>query len=542
MVFFNYSEKEYLLDIVEDSDYFTGKNREIWLYKLGFKETKPPIILLSLINPITVDDTVVTFSANQDITLYRRMVIYNDAYNLFLIITNSVFLNANTPTPVKVFPAEGAIPNVDQVIFPVYPMKPLFSLESGNITKTTEQEASTNNKGQGLFNAKGKITADADINIQGTVNRHDPCLSLLDEIIEQVSRVYVELRLPAFDNYGEGFAAQSCQAFLNNYSAESNRDNMESLTFTLRVISDSEPYQVLGKTGNILSQVFPLDIALLNNSDSDNGMYFATSQNITYLHESLNNSNFNLRGYLPQKSLIGKVLSPLPVTNFHYLDKRKIIVHLESGDNFPLGFQFAIIGEEVIGFDLATNNGLKTWELTGIYRGLLGTERFVNTHQPSETFILLNNVYRFFINPSNIGNTLYYKNPIGSQSLANLTSVAKTYEAISQYSFAPHFVGLEKYPNGDLLIQWVRRPRKNNGLQDNQDVPLDQSSENYRLTINNIRIVITAQSQYLYTVAQQIADTGSAGENSVLASIEQWGDIGYSEINEATLFVEVLRV
>ena len=53
------------------------------------------------------------------------------------------------------------------------------------------------------------------------------------------------------------------------------------------------------------------------------------------------------------------------------------------------GFNFALIGSEIIGFQTATLTAANTYTLSNLLRGMRGTQHMIDSHRPGEMFVLL---------------------------------------------------------------------------------------------------------------------------------------------------------
>lgn len=227
-----------------------------------------------------------------------------------------------------------------------------------------------------------------------------------------------------------------------------------------------------------------------------------------------------------QDSVIGTATcSNSVVVNSYNLDiynKFTVVVNdndiLESctyDDLIKYQINTAFIGNEIIQFKDAKRINQNTWEISGLLRGLYGTERLINTHIANEVFAILDiekmQSQSFGLEKS--GSTI---------SLLGLTFGLNELSQSIQTDFTPDltqlkplspsdFVGITQQ-NGNINMKWIRRARLNAKLVSNIGVPLDEQYENYNIDIynsNNVLIKtyeVNNQTTFNYTKSMQIAD------------------------------------
>jgi hypothetical protein len=219
-----------------------------------------------------------------------------------------------------------------------------------------------------------------------------------------------------------------------------------------------------------------------------------------------------------------------------------------SYSNFLLGNNAAYVGGEIILFRNAVQTGTNTWALSGLLRGRAGTEFVIAAHAKGEPFVLLdpNALARHQVNVSDYGNTLYYE-PHLLNIFAN--QPASTYQdTVSDACakpLAPHLFRANKgsiSATNDITLTWFRRARVLYQWANGTDVPLDQSTEAYTLTISdgsgNVKrtTTITAATSYIYTAANISTDLFSAGQ-TINFSVSQNSDLGLAGFAATTSIV-----
>ncbi len=94
--------------------------------------------------------------------------------------------------------------------------------------------------------------------------------------------------------------------------------------------------------------------------------------------------------------------------------------------------------------------------------------------------------------------------------------------------------------DGNVLVSWIRRGRRDADGWSEGDIPLDEETERYRVEIFDGAVVrrtieVTAP-QCVYAAADELADFGSAQE-SLKLSIRQLGRLAAGIPTEALVFI-----
>jgi hypothetical protein len=206
------------------------------------------------------------------------------------------------------------------------------------------------------------------------------------------------------------------------------------------------------------------------------------------------------------------------------------------------GVNAAWIGGEIVFFRTATLVSGNTYTLSGLLRGRSGTEGFIATHSLGEQFVLLNQslLEMFSIPQSEIGTTQYYETFLLNQFYTQTPQ--KQPLAIKNgrvKPFKPHLFSAghgSASSASDISLKWLRRARVNYSWLDGTDVPLDESSETYTLSIYNGSTLVRSVAvsgpftsptvpNYVYTAAQISADGFTTG-NTITFTVYQNSDQG----------------
>lgn len=167
-----------------------------------------------------------------------------------------------------------------------------------------------------------------------------------------------------------------------------------------------------------------------------------------------------------------------------------------------------VVGREIIKYENAIDLGSGNWRLTGLWRGLWGTD--TTEHVSSEIVTVWNSS---LIRTVSVPNAVHLKN---YQVLLNTSTEANviTYQSASRRPYSPTQVNATTNTFGDVILTWQRRSR---GWNQNWSapglIPLRESSELYRVEIYNGSTLVASANpttnSYLYSAANQIAGFGS---------------------------------
>ncbi|NDG03818.1 MAG: hypothetical protein EB121_00475, partial [Alphaproteobacteria bacterium] len=188
-----------------------------------------------------------------------------------------------------------------------------------------------------------------------------------------------------------------------------------------------------------------------------------------------------------------------------------------TDDALLAGGNAALLGDELIQFQNATLLGDGYYELSGLHRGLRGTEATTTTHSVGERFVMLDeSTIKFLpLDASDLGVSQTYQAVSAGQQMGD--AVAQNFSPTGKNlkPLAPaHVRGVRAAGTGtDLTLTWVRRNRRDFSWRDGVDVALDDDAESYVVQIMNGTSVIrefspTTPAQ-VYTAAQQGADWGT---------------------------------
>lgn len=219
------------------------------------------------------------------------------------------------------------------------------------------------------------------------------------------------------------------------------------------------------------------------------------------------------------------------ITNDQYVD-----IEMKSGelasitaDELLHGFNLALLGKELIQFQTAALIATNQYRLSGIVRGLRGSEWAIPYHDIGESFVLL-------IDESGNETNFQTERYLSSFAVAQLSLPYRFMEADRDYSsglpapknvtlaansrrpWAPVHLAAERDGGLNVTLTWVRRARIDNDLSDLADVPLDEPSELYDLEIydpTGATLLRTVEGltdpEYVYTASEQTQDLEAPG-------------------------------
>lgn len=280
--------------------------------------------------------------------------------------------------------------------------------------------------------------------------------------------------------------------------------------------------------------VVPLDIPLLRDQDDNAGYYAALVQvtnnwNGATLYRSPDDVSYAEVGSVETSAISGVCLGTLG--NFlggyifdevNYIDVRIVEGELSSTtkDNLLLDLTLNVcaIGSELLQFEKATLQSVNTYRLSGLLRGLQGTEQYMPAHEDSERFVLLegDGLLRPNDGMALINQKQYLKGVTFGQSLDDALATSFTNTGAGLKPLSPVHAGGGRNAALDIIFKWVRRTRWTAVMKDGVDAPLAETVEAYEVDIYTtsgfvtvVRTLTSTTPTATYTAAQQTADFGA---------------------------------
>lgn len=171
------------------------------------------------------------------------------------------------------------------------------------------------------------------------------------------------------------------------------------------------------------------------------------------------------------------------------------------------------VGSELIKYQRAIQLSGGTWVLSGLLRGLWGTDTAV--HSTNETVVIwdVERILPIVVPEPIIGANYSIQT---TDSVGRVTASSMIYQVNSRRPYSASHYEAKKINTGSIILTWKRRSRGYGESWANPGaVPLNEATESYTIKIYNGVVLARTQAgltqeAYEYTQAEQIADTGSA--------------------------------
>ena len=191
----------------------------------------------------------------------------------------------------------------------------------------------------------------------------------------------------------------------------------------------------------------------------------------------------------------------------------------------------AYLGGELIQFKRAELVAALTYRLTGLLRGRAGTEQLMATHAAGDHFVLLttSSIVRESASLALIGVPSVLKGVTLGTALSDAYAVEFTNSGAGAKPLSPVHLTADDVGGGEYRIEWVRRTRIGPQWRDYVDVPLGESSEQYRVEVWSSDVLVSA-----VTVTSPTADV-VAGAGDVVRVAQLSDLVGPGFYAELTL-------
>lgn len=157
------------------------------------------------------------------------------------------------------------------------------------------------------------------------------------------------------------------------------------------------------------------------------------------------------------------------------------------------------------------------YDLSGIMRGQLGQELLMDSHEASDSFVLLDLSIRRMVNQTtDIGQEHQVKAVTLNTFLSDVTAEDFTDDGIALRPYSPVALTAIAELDGDLAVTWVRRSRLVARYTDEGTfAPLGETTEAYRVTVPNAvppRTVDVTTPAWTYAAADIASDGFATGD------------------------------
>ncbi|ODU87056.1 MAG: hypothetical protein ABT14_06365 [Pelagibacterium sp. SCN 63-17] len=230
---------------------------------------------------------------------------------------------------------------------------------------------------------------------------------------------------------------------------------------------------------------------------------------------------------LSQPAALGEVMSPLAPGPVHVWDRGNALEivlyrgHLADVDEqalFSGANRLAVETDsgdwEVIGFAEATLVAPGRYRLTGLLRGLDGTEAAMAPASAGRSVMVLDGrVGTMAVDPQWIGDGRALRCFAGGTDLVG-QELAVAFGTTAVLPLSPVHLRVRRSESGAITIGWIRRSRADAGNWGLAEPPLDTGTEAYRVSIRSggsiVRTMTTLVAEAVYELAAQVTDFGGA--------------------------------
>ncbi|WP_298399273.1 phage tail protein [Sphingobium sp.] len=195
------------------------------------------------------------------------------------------------------------------------------------------------------------------------------------------------------------------------------------------------------------------------------------------------------------RAVMGTVDAPLPQGSAMLVDRRAALTVRLLGEDMDLasaqeaalaqGRNLCRVGEELIQFETAARTGAGAWRLSGLRRGLRGTEWAMAGHEAGARFLLIEEAR--LVEPLMLSGGNGEPGAMLSVAAVGLGDVAPVEAALAirgEALIPPAPVHLRaRAGDGGWTIRWVRRSRAGWRWANGGDVPLAEEREAYRVRV-----------------------------------------------------------
>ena len=269
---------------------------------------------------------------------------------------------------------------------------------------------------------------------------------------------------------------------------------------------------------NLESDLFILDMAIINPGDDDHGLYVAAAPKNVEEEDDWHGvwvEAQNIDGQWIQMASLGQAIAhgkaddalanadPNLWDRAHSLTVTMKIgapVAAASEEEVRNGANLARLDEEIIQFKDVEDLGNGKYKLTNLLRGRFGTEWAMAGHAAGETFIILDRakMNRIKWDLQAMGKAINYRAVPFYRSGDAYEVVSFTGYAIGKKPYSPAHLTAERLSDGTWHIEWMRRTRGISGWTGQTTiVPLNEKGEVYEV---EFLVVATGVVKHVQTV------------------------------------------
>lgn len=286
---------------------------------------------------------------------------------------------------------------------------------------------------------------------------------------------------------------------------------------------------VIGKSGTLF-----IDPPVLNSDDINPRVYAAVHgygvegwPGAQIFRSVDGGASYTLIGGTSTSATWGLVGTAINAVSQHLWDNTTVItVQLKTGtlvsktDAAVLaGENLCMVGQECIAFGVATLISPGTYQLSHLLRGRRGTEWAIPNHVANELFVMLDSgIVEIPCTETDRGKTFKYKTVTYGSDLTKVDPIDVQIFGTNTLPWTVANLTLERDTTSQAwTIDWIERPRFNNGLIDYNELLHDEDWGGFSVQIYasaatdapTVRQEIVYTLPYVYTAAAQIADFNS---------------------------------
>jgi hypothetical protein len=194
---------------------------------------------------------------------------------------------------------------------------------------------------------------------------------------------------------------------------------------------------------------------------------------------------------------------------------------------------------EIIQYTTATLGADGLYTVSGLLRGRMGTNAYVNTHEKGDLFVVLDsaNLRRIEAQQSQIGSTLFYRGVTLGRSLYDETNIdtEQQYVGNSLKPYPPAHFAYYKETDLDVVFTWDERTRQ---LWANFYSGVSSDPGDYEIDVLDGSVVVRTLSvsaeTTTYSRTEQETDFGASTTDTITVRLYQVNSVGrgnYSEMS-----------
>lgn len=261
---------------------------------------------------------------------------------------------------------------------------------------------------------------------------------------------------------------------------------------------------------------------------------------------------FGLADDVPAEGDLGVCVTLLGVASEYLIDSGEFEVKMTNGElssrtqaEMLAGEGRLLVGKpgrwELIGYTTATLTGVRRYRLSGLLRGLRGTEKNINMHEADDFVLSLDGggISRLTLSTATLGTTLNAKHvpADGVVSAYAATPLSITGQALKPFS--PVQVRGSRDASNNLTITWNRRTREFVRLLALSGVPLGEEIESYEVDIVHassvVRTLSVTSPSASYSAADQSTDGLTPGDPVTVRVYQKSAIAGRGAAREETV-------